>query len=715
MRSWLLSAYGAFAARVVTEGSNLVPFTNKWYTASKYEYDPLTRYANESDAQPQLIIKALEIAAATNPHAIALRQPIMDKSGNLIEHKKTKKREPGGKYQYRDFTWKQYHDVVLDVAAAFTKMGLKPMDSVHIRGVNSPEWLITYFGCIAAGGLPVGLYPTDSPDALEFKAKDSGAVFVVVGKVRDLNAYSQFVGDVKTLKAVVYWDLNPQYPSQIDKDVVAKLETNNRKLLHWDDFINIGKTATAERAEVVKGVDEQKPGQAGSVVYTSGTTGNPKGVMLSQDALTWTMQNVIAFMYGTNTTEGDKVSKVPRPNPHQRVVSYLPLNHIAGQELDMLFPVGWTGKEGQVATIYFPAICFLKKTCFVEQLVDAKPTNFLGVPAVWNGLKAKIEVASRRGLKRLVAKLKPSVILKKLGLGSLDIAVSGAGPISKETLTFFHNMGINILNVYGQSESSAIGTAWLNRDFYRYSNFKSKFGSIGRALGIRVRIANPDSEGRGEIQLRGRNLMMGYLNNLPKTKGAFASDGWLMTGDQGKIDEDGFVHLTGRIKEIMKDLGGEMILPVQVEEGIKKACNKPLKAIINEVVVVGDGQYFISALITLMEEKPENIPDGKLFGYAKHVDSSATTVLEAKKSDAWAKELSTCIGEYNKVAAKSQERVFRYYILPQDITAEDSPDLMTPTQKIKRTGIVAKYAKEITSCGADKQLIERKVEPCTSE
>jgi long-subunit acyl-CoA synthetase (AMP-forming) len=275
-------------------------------------------------------------------------------------------------------------------------------------------------------------------------------------------------------------------------------------------------------------------------------------------------------------------------------------------------------------------------------------------------------------------------------------------------------MGIKILNVYGQSESSALGTFWTRDDYARF-DFKAQFGSIGRIRGNEMRITNPDSEGRGEIELRGRNVMMGYLNNPSKTKGAFSDDGWLLTGDQGMIDEDGFVFLTGRIKEIMKDMGGEMILPVQVEEGVKKACNKPLKTIINEVIVVGDGEYFISALLTLMEKKPEGNPSGQLEGYAKEVDPAAQTVAQAKTSELWAKELETCIGEYNKVAAKSQERVFRYYILPKDITPEDAPDMMTPTLKIKRTGVVAGYSEQIKACGGDKELTDRSIVPCTTD
>jgi len=276
-------------------------------------------------------------------------------------------------------------------------------------------------------------------------------------------------------------------------------------------------------------------------------------------------------------------------------------------------------------------------------------------------------------------------------------------------------MGIPILNVFGQSESSAVGTAWVPRHYREHKDFEKKFGSIGKAIGIEVKIADPDKDGRGEIVMRGRNLMMGYLNNLPKTKSTFSTDGWLLTGDQGRIDEDGFVFLTGRLKEIMKDLGGEMILPVQVEEGIKRSCNKPKRTIINEAIVVGDGQYFISVLLTLMEAKPENIPNGDLIGFAKEIDASVQTVSKARKSNLWAKELSTCIGEYNNVAAKAQERVYRYYILPKDLTAEDSPNLVTPTQKIKRNEVVEAFAKKIELCGGAKGETDRKIRPCDTD
>jgi len=249
-------------------------------------------------------------------------------------------------------------------------------------------------------------------------------------------------------------------------------------------------------------------------------------------------------------------------------------------------------------------------------------------------------------------------------------------------------------------------------DVFTEFNLTEKFGSIGRAMGNKVRIESTDEEGRGEIELKGRNVMLGYLNNIDKTKSAISNDGWLLTGDMGKFDEDQFVWLTGRLKEIMKDKGGEMIAPVAVEEGIKKACNKPGKSIVKQAITVGDGKYYISMLLTLVEGDVEGIPNGLLAGAAKAVDPEAKTIADAKKSSLWATELKTCIEEYNKVAAKSQQRIYRYAILPEDITAEHSPDLMTPTFKIKRTGVNDKYKDLIATCGGDAPLDGRVVKNC---
>jgi len=221
-----------------------------------------------------------------------------------------------------------------------------------------------------------------------------------------------------------------------------------------------------------------------------------------------------------------------------------------------------------------------------------------------------------------------------------------------------------------------------------------KFGSIGKALGNELKI----DETTSEILLRGRNVMLGYMNRPEKTSEAITEDGWLKTGDKGRVDKDGFVFLVGRLKEIMKSFGGEMIAPVTVEEGIKKACNGD-GLIVKQAVVQGDGAYYLSVVLTLVEDAADGIPTGDLAGAAKEVDAAAQTVAAAQTSPVWAERLAKCIGSYNAGAAKAPEKVWRYAILPRDITAESSPDLMTPTFKIKREGVAAKYRDLIASCG----------------
>jgi len=649
------------------------------YTESKYEYDPRPG----RDFESMTLIDMLEKAAMAHPDEIAMRAPVQDANGNLVKKGAGYAFHFGSKtYKYTKYTWKQYRDLVMEAATAFVAMGMKPMDAVNIRGVNSPEWLISFLGCIAAGGLPVGLYPTDSPETLEFKAKDSGAAFIVVAKVGDLSLYSDFIDSLPSVKAVIMWD-GKGIHEDLPTPLLQKLNKPERPLLLWKEFMarGSGRSVGHFQAEVEKRIKDIKPGQATSVVYTSGTTGNPKGVMLSHDSMTWACGQTAKIL-----------TKKPSGGEH-RVVSYLPLNHVAGQMLDVIWPLFATQSPDTYVTTFFPAMCYLKKKCIPEQLSDAKPTVFLGVPEVWDGLRLKIELATKSGIKKWLKETSPGLILGGVGLGKVMYAITGAGPITKDTLSFFHDMGINILNVFAQSESAALGTAWRNEDFDKY-NLTEKFGSIGPKLGNDLKI-DPEL---GEIMLKGRNVMLGYLNRMDKTESTITKDGWLKTGDKGKVDDDGFVYLVGRLKEIMKSFGGEMIAPVSVEEGIKKACNGD-GLIVKQAVVQGDGYYYLSVVLTLVEDAKDGIPNGNLLGAAKEVDPAAKTVAAAQKSKVWNDRLSKCIGEYNKGAAKGPERVWRYAILPVDITAEGSPDLMTPTFKIKREGVSSKYADLIATCG----------------
>eukprot|EP00928_Gymnodinium_smaydae_P051205 TRINITY_DN3473_c0_g1_i2.p1 TRINITY_DN3473_c0_g1~~TRINITY_DN3473_c0_g1_i2.p1 ORF type:complete len:780 (+),score=190.48 TRINITY_DN3473_c0_g1_i2:58-2397(+) len=742
---------------VASARTTLTPMTGM-FTANKMEYDPLERYANGSPITDAVrVLDLLKDAVEKKGDKLALMQPKETETGDLIEAKKGKaadavadgKKVGKHKYLYKTWTWKEYYDDVMRAAKAFLAMGLQPMDAVNIRGVNSPEWLITFMGCIAAGGLPVGLYPTDSDDILKFKAEDSGAKFIVVGKSKDLSIYSEFLDELTSVKAVVLWDVNPSYPDKVDDALVERLKSNDRLFLRWGEFLEKAAFESANEA-LKEAIDVQVPGQAGTVVYTSGTTGNPKGVMLSQDAVTWTCKTVC-----DNIMDKDYL---PR-NGHMRILSYLPLNHVAGQMLDIFAPVHLGTIPKVHATLYFPAKCYFSQKCHLEQISDAQPTLFLGVPLVWENMKAKLEenllkikeqknkfVTSPfkkitgvvpgfarkpfRALKGRIqtlepAKLKntrstaiPKLMLKKIGLGKVAFAISGAGPITANTLEFYYNLDLRILNAFGQSESSALGTAWSNKDFITF-NVSEKLGSIGKALGNKLGFRAGDDDDdespdpdpakkEGEIMLWGRNVMLGYMNDEEKTRETITETGWLKTGDRAKMDQDGFLFLTGRSKDLMKDIGGEMIAPAAVEEGVQAACGQ----IVKDVIVFGHGKYYLSALLTLPEVLDAGMPTGELLGAAKKVDANAKTVADAKGSLKWEEALESCIKEYNGVAAKGPQKVWRYEILPEDITPEKSPDLMTPTFKIKRDGVAEKYAELIDSCGGDAALATASVKKC---
>jgi len=658
-------------------------------TANKYEYNP----APDTYGDAKTLIQLLQEAKNRHPLEIAFYSPKQDKDGNMIPKPWWSRNQR--KNIYTKYTWESYHDKVMQAAVQFVDMGLQPMDAVHIRGPNSPEWLISFLGCIAAGGLPVGLYPTDSKDALKFKAKDSGATFIVVGKVRDLQVYSTFIDEVDTLKGVVLYD-GRGVPEDIPADLLKTMNTSAHPLMRYADFLKKGSVKSNSLYLVEKRIKALKPGQAATVVYTSGTTGNPKGVMLSHDALTWSAAQMPQVLV-------DKP-----PDGEHRLLSYLPLNHVAGQMMDIVAPIYFTAAMGGYVTTYFPAGCMFKKTCTPETLSDVRPTIFLGVPLVWDGLKMKIEAAMRASaVARFVGKYAPAHLLSKIGLNKVMYGITGAGPITKVTLSFMRSLGINLLNMYAQSESSAIGTSWKNA-YFEQEDADDLIGSIGKPLGNAVKIASSNGTGlppgeSGEIWLKGRNVMLGYMNRADKNEEALTADGWLRTGDKGRQDKDGWVWLVGRIKEIMKDYGGEMIAPMAVEEGVSKTCNAN-GTILKQIIAHGDGYYYISVLVTLAEELQEGIPTGNLDGDAKRVDPNAKTVAQAQASQTWKEKLSSCIGEYNRVAAKNAEKIHRFLVLPKDISPEDEPDLMTPTFKIKRAGVNQKYAELIATCGGKPEL-----------
>jgi long-subunit acyl-CoA synthetase (AMP-forming) len=419
-------------------------------------------------------------------------------------------------------------------------------------------------------------------------------------------------------------------------------------------------------------VAAQKPTDACTLIYTSGTTGNPKGVLLSHENLLWTAHasTTLGFL------DGDCG------------VSYLPLSHIAEQMLTIHVPmclgIAMTFAES------------LEK--MPEALLATRPTYFLGVPRVWEKMQAKMQAAAgnasplRRRIARwargvglragyaeqrgealpmlhgLASSLVFSKVRERLGLDRCRFALTGAAPISKDTLEFFLSLGIPLYEVYGMSECTGPATQSLPNAY--------RTGTVGKVLdGAELRIAED-----GEILVRGKHVFLGYLKDDAATREAKDEDGWLHTGDVGEVDQDGYVRITDRKKELLITAGGENVAPQLVESLLKSI------AVVAQAVVVGDRQKYLVALLTL---DPERVA-----AEAEAAGSSARDTPSAAVCATFRAHVEKQVEKLNERLARVQT-IKRFTILPNELTVDTGE--LTPTLKLRRKVIVQKYAKEIES------------------
>ena len=484
--------------------------------------------------------------------------------------------------------------------------------------------------------------------------------------------------DLPHLKAIVQW--SGTVPQETD-------------VYSWNDFLELGQKVNEE--EVLNIMQELKPSKCCTLIYTSGTTGPPKAVMLSNDNVSWTARAAGGHLQVTDS---------------DRMVSYLPLSHIAAQMVDLHIPICFA------CTTYFAQPDALKGSLSVT-LKEARPTLFLGVPRVWEKMQEKMmEVAKNNsGFKKNVASWAKGVGLKSayaqqdgtskpwggwlanklvyskvrdaLGLDQARLCGSAAAPIAKETLEFFYSLGVPIYEIYGMSESTGpqtVDTPWAFR-----------IGTTGRTFeGAEIKIDNPDKDGNGEILFRGRHVFMGYMKDSKATSETIDSEGWLHSGDIGRLD-NGFLSITGRIKELIITAGGENIPPVLLEDEIKKELGQ----VISNVMIIGDRKKFLSCLITLkakpIEVKPGDYPfSDELVDSVRNAvgDDSLKTVEDGIKSEALRKYIQSGIERANKRATSNAQRVQKFEILKKDFTIETGE--LTPTLKLKRR-IVVQQAAEI--------------------
>ena len=554
----------------------------------------------------------------------------------------------GGEYQ--PTSWSEYASLVTRAGKAMMALGLEPGGTVSILGFNRPEWVIFAVAAMSAGGAAAGVYTTCSAEEVRYIVHHAESKIILL---EDASQWAKIEAELERLPLLRHVVMMEGAP-EIDHD----------KVLSWEAFL--AKAGDVEDARFFERLDALEPSGLATLIYTSGTTGPPKGVMLSHENLAWT---------------AEAARGVTRATPDDVALSYLPLSHIAEQ----VFTIHGHITSGY--TIYFAES--IEKV--PENLKDVQPSLFFGVPRIWEkfhaGISGKLavapparkliaenamrigkayndaknegrmpgpllELAYRIADKVVFSKLKPAV-----GLGRARFCVTGAAPISPSVLAFFASLDVLIYEVYGQSEDT--GPTSITRPG------NNKIGTVGPPFpGVEVRFGEDD-----EILVRGPNVFLGYFKE-PEATAETLRDGWLCSGDLGKLDEQGNLVITGRKKEIIITAGGKNITPKNIESALKE------HALIAEAVVIGDRRKYLTALLILD-------PDA-LARFAK--DKGASASVEAPEVKA---ELQRAIDAVNSRLARV-ETVKKFTVLPEAFSIDGGE--LTPTMKVKRKVVHQKYA-----------------------
>lgn len=553
--------------------------------------------------------------------------------------------------RYQPTSWSAYADLVKRAAKALLARDLQ--GTVSILGFNRPEWVILDVAAMATGGAPAGIYTTCSPEEVRYIVHHSESKVVLVENEAQWKKIERELSNLPLLRQVVLMQGVPR----IDHPLVVS----------WDDFLAQGDGVSDDR--FFEKLDALEPGGLATLIYTSGTTGPPKGVMLSHKNLTWT---------------SDAARALTQARTDDVAISYLPLSHIAEQ----VFSV-----HGHISAGY--ELYFAESIEKVpDNLKEVQPSIFFGVPRIWEKLHAGItdklgqapparklvaETAMRIGrayhaaknegrapgplldlahkvaYKLVWSKLKPAI-----GMSRARFCVSGAAPIAPSVLEFFTGLDLVVYEVYGQSEDC--GPTSITQPG------NNKVGTVGPPLsGVEVRFGDD-----GEILVRGPNVFLGYFKE-PQATADTLKDGWLCSGDLGKLDERGNLVITGRKKEIIITAGGKNITPKNIENALKE---HPLIA---EAVVIGDRRKYLTVLLILD-------PDA-VARFAK--EKGTRNANDAPEVRA---EIQRAVDEVNAQLARV-ETVKRFTILPQPFSIDGGE--LTPTLKVKRKVVHDKYAREI--------------------
>jgi len=560
---------------------------------------------------------------------------------------------------WRSVTWRQYGERARRVGLGLVALGLRPRDVVSIIAENCPEWLYADLGTMSVGGVTNGIYTTDSASQIEYIVNDSGTRSFFAGDEEQLDKILEGRARCPGLVKIVVFDVEGLHGFA------------DAQVMSFDALLELGARYEREHPGAWDSLVEiAKPEDLAILVYTSGTTGPPKGAMLSH-------RNII-FQLGFT-------DYLTEPRAGDQQLSFLPLSHVAERSFTIFYPLS-TG-----STVNFAESI----DTVPDNLREVAPAVFFAVPRIWekfySGVPRRMREATRAGRLayrwaigvgmrvaecriqgrrpslglRLLYRLADLVALdnvkRSMGLHRARGAATGAAPIAPELIKWYMALGIDMREVYGQTENCGLATA-MPAD-------RIKLGTVG--------VARPDTEVRlstqGEILLKGPHVFLGYYKNPERTAQTIV-DGWLHTGDVGRMDEEGFVTITDRMKDIIITAGGKNVTPSEIENQLK------FSPFISDAVIIGDQRKFLSCLVMIDHETVAQ------FAQEKNVPFTNFASL------CRAKEVQDLIwGEIERVNKQFArvETIKKFRLIEQLLTPEDEE--LTPTMKLKRTFVNRKY------------------------
>ncbi|MCB4363676.1 long-chain fatty acid--CoA ligase [Hydrogenophaga taeniospiralis] len=566
---------------------------------------------------------------------------------------------------WRSWTWDQTGEAVREIAHGLMALGFAPHETASVLSNTTVEWVLADLAVLSAGGVSNGVYPTDAAEQVQFLCEDSGTTVLFVEDDEQLDKALEVRERLPRLKKIVVFDME------------GLRELNDPQVISLEALRALGR----EHAQAHPGLLQERvagchPADLAVLVYTSGTTGKPKGAMHSHQGLVYTVRG-----YNTLIARDER----------DECMCFLPLCHIAER------------LGGEYFSLYTGAkLNFVENPETVpENVREIAPTVFTAVPRVWEKFYSGVMIALKEasalqqaayawaigvgqrvaehvmagqevpgGLRlqfRLARLLVLDNVRKIIGIHRARFLVTGAAPISPELVRWYLALGVPMLEVWGMTETCGAATG--------IPASRIKPGSIGPAASYNeVRLDALTSE----ILVRGPNVFMGYLNQPEKTTETFDKDGWLRTGDVGTVDEEGFFRITDRMKDIIITAGGKNITPSELENELK------FSPYVTDAVVIGDQRAYLTVIIMIDQENVEK--------YAQDHDVPFSNYASLTRAPEVQALIQTEIDRVNKKFARV-EQIKKFFLLDTQLSAEDEE--LTPTMKLKRKLVQQKYAPQI--------------------